>query len=62
MPQRKDVIQAQIPNSITRTIEANIDPRFPPKRTVQKLNASFVHGTQSNDENVVINFAEKKSK
>ncbi len=61
MPQRKDVLQAQIPNSVTRTIEANIDPRFPPKRTVQKLNASFVHGTQSTDENVVINFAEKKA-
>lgn len=62
MPQRKDVIQAQIPNSITRKIEANIDPRFPPKITVQKLNASFVHGTHSTDENVVINFAEKKAK
>lgn len=62
MPQRKDVIQTQIPHSTTRTIEANIDPRFPPKRPVKKLNASFVHGTQSTDENITINFAEKNSK
>ena len=62
MPLRKDVIQAEIPNSVTRTIEASIDPRFPPKKRVPKLNASFVHGTQSTDENVMINFAEKNAK
>lgn len=61
MPQRKDVIQAEIPSSVTRTIETNIDPRFPPKKPVQKLNASFIHGTQSTNENVVINFAEKNT-
>jgi len=43
MPLRKDVIQAEIPNSVTRTIEASIDPRFPPKKRVTKQNASFVH-------------------
>ena len=61
MPQRKDVLQADIPNSVTRTIETSIDPRFPPKRPVEKLNASFIHGTHSTDENVVINFAEKNA-
>jgi len=59
LPQRKDVIQAQMPTMVTRTIEAKTDPRYPPKKPVPVLNASFVHGTGSPDENVVINFAEK---
>jgi len=61
MPQRKNVLQTEIPHSITRTVEARTDPRFPPKRPVEKLNASFVHGTHSTNENVMINFAEKKA-
>jgi hypothetical protein len=62
MPLRKDVIQTQIPNSVTRTIETSIDPRLPPKRPVEKVNGSLIHGTSSVDSKVVMNFAEKSMK
>jgi hypothetical protein len=47
LPLRKDVIQTQIPNSTTRTFETKIDPRFPRKGTVSKVNGILYHNTGS---------------
>jgi hypothetical protein len=49
MPLRKDVLQTQIPSSVTRTIESIIDPRNPPKRSVTTVHGVLYHGTSSND-------------
>jgi len=65
LPLRKDVIQTQIPASVTRTVETATDPRFPPKKAVTKVNASLYHGTGSTDAKVVYgvesSFLENKS-
>jgi len=53
MPFRKDVIQSDIPSATIRTIEENIDPRFPPKKLVEKFSGNFYHGTGSVDPRVV---------
>jgi hypothetical protein len=53
MPLRKDVIQTQIPSSVTRTIESSIDPRFPPKRPVTRVSGTLYHGTGSTDAKVI---------
>jgi hypothetical protein len=64
MPMRKDVIQVDIPNAVIRTTEENIDPRFPPKKPVQKVTGTLYHGTGSTDEKIVhgLSFIQKKSK
>jgi hypothetical protein len=64
MPMRKDVIQVDIPNAVIKTTEENIDPRFPPKKPVQKVTGTLYHGTGSTDERVVhgLSFLQKKSK
>jgi len=49
MPLRKDVLQTQIPSSVTRTIESIIDPRNPPKTSVNTVHGVLYHGTSSND-------------
>jgi hypothetical protein len=62
---RRDVIQADIPNAVIRTVEENIDPRNPPKRPVQVVHGTLYHGTGSVDENVVHgipSFIQKKSR
>ncbi len=53
MPLRKDVIQTQIPSSVTRTFESSTDPRFPPKRPVTRVSGTLYHGTGSNDVKVI---------
>ena len=53
MPLRKDVLQTQIPASITRTIETSTDPRFPPKKPVTRVSGTLYHGTGSNDAKVI---------
>lgn len=65
MPMRRDVLQADIPISTTRTIETNIDPRFPPKKQVQVVRGTLYHGTGSTDEKVIHgipSFLQKKAK
>ncbi len=66
LPLRKDVIQTQIPNSITRTFETRTDPRFPPKRAVSTVKGVLFHGTSSVDPRIIhgidTNFIEKKVK
>jgi len=63
LPLRKDVIQTQIPSSVTRTIETSSDPRNPPKRPVSKVSGVLYHGTSSTDPKVIhgieTNFIEK---
>lgn len=65
MPLRKDVLQTQIPSSVTRTIETNIDPRNPPKKAVTTVHGVLYHGTASTDPKVVhgfeTNFLEKSA-
>jgi len=53
LPQRKDVLQSQMPTMITRTIETKTDPRFPPKRPVTTVHGVLYHGTASTDPKVV---------
>jgi len=66
MPLRKDVIQTQIPSSVTRTFETSSDPRFPPKKAVSTVHGVLYHGTSSTDPKVIhgieTNFFEKSSK
>lgn len=66
MPMRKDVIQVDIPNAVTRTVEENTDPRFPPKGPVARVSGTLFHGTGSTDARVVHglspSFLEKKVK
>lgn len=63
LPLRKDVLQTQIPSSVTRTIETNIDPRNPPKKAVTTVHGVLYHGTSSTDPKVIhgieTNFLEK---
>jgi len=63
MPLRKDVLQTQIPSSVTRTFETSIDPRNPPKRAVNTVHGVLYHGTSSTDPKVIhgieTNFLEK---
>lgn len=65
-PLRKDVIQTEIPVATTRTIEEHTDPRYPPKRQVERVTGTIYHGTGSVDERVVLGtdptFIEKKNK
>lgn len=53
LPLRKDVVQTQIPASVTRTIETSSDPRSPPKKAVQKVAGTLYHGTGSSDPRVI---------
>lgn len=53
LPLRKDVIQTQIPTSITRTFEETHDPRHPKKVPVTVVKGILYHGTGSNDAKVV---------
>lgn len=53
LPLRKDVIQTQIPASVTRTIETSSDPRSPPKKAVEKVAGTIYHGTGSSDPRVI---------
>jgi|LauGreDrversion4_2_1035121.scaffolds.fasta_scaffold445448_1 hypothetical protein len=65
MPMRKDVVQADIPFARIRTVEQNIDPRFPPKKPVARVSGTLYHGTGSVDAKVVHglpSFIEKKAK
>lgn len=66
LPLRKDVVQTQIPASITRTIETSSDPRSPPKKPVKKVAGTLYHGTGSSDPRVVhgieTSFLQKKIK
>lgn len=56
MPLRKDVLQTQIPSSIIRTFETNIDPRNPPKKAVTSVHGVLYHGTSSTDPKVIHGF------
>jgi hypothetical protein len=66
MPLRKDVLQTEIPASVTRTIETSTDPRFPPKKPVARVSGTLYHGTGSTDAKVIHgfepSFLEAKSK
>ncbi len=53
LPLRKDVVQTQIPASVTRTVETSSDPRSPPKKAVKKVAGTLYHGTGSNDPRVI---------
>ena len=53
LPLRKDVVQTQIPTSITRTFEESHDPRHPKKVPVSVVKGILYHGTGSNDAKVV---------
>ena len=64
LPLRKDVVQTQIPASVTRTIETSSDPRSPPKKAVKIVAGTLYHGTSSSDPRVIhgieTSFLEKK--
>lgn len=61
LPLRKDVIQTQIPTSVTRTFETSTDPRHPKKVAVARVTGTIYHGTGSVDPKVVHgSFIEKK--
>lgn len=66
LPLRKDVVQTQIPASVTRTIETSSDPRSPPKKAVKKVAGTLYHGTGSSDPRVIhgieTNFIQNKIK
>lgn len=66
LPLRKDVLQTQIPASVTRTIETSTDPRFPPKKPVTRVSGTLYHGTGSTEAKVIhgieTTFLEAKSK
>ena len=53
LPLRKDVVQTQIPASVTRTIETSSDPRSPPKKAVKRVAGTLYHGTGSSDAKVI---------
>ena len=61
LPLRKDVVQTQIPTSVTRTFENSSDPRHPKKVPVARVTGTLYHGTGSVDPRVVHgSFLEKK--
>jgi hypothetical protein len=65
MPLRRDVLQVDIPDAVTKTTETNFDPRFPTKRPVARVSGTLYHGTGSTNPKIVHgipNFLETSSK
>lgn len=52
-PKRKDVIQADLPTQVTRTVEEAHDPRGAPKKPVKIVKGTVYHNTGSVDPKVV---------